>query len=235
MKRILAGVLLLLSTIDSKGQEVHGDPNVWFFMLNHYSINEKWRIGNELHVRRNDWIKEQEQFLIRPYVDYKLNDNVSFTVGYTYIKNSQFGKYPLPTTIPENNIWEQVTLTQKIGKLKIMHRYRQEHRFIGVPVQETDGSFDIDGTRFTNRFRYRLTLFRDLTDDLFVHVFDEIWFHQDGLKPESFDRNWLYAGAGYRVARNANVQLGFLHQWIKATADRYAERPTVQLMFQYDF
>ncbi len=110
-----------------------------------------------------------------------------------------------------------------------------EHRFIGTPVQNSSGEYEIDGHDFANRFRYRLTLRRDISENWFAHVCDEIWFHQDGLKPESFDRNWLYVGVGYRVASSANIQLGYLHQWIRSNTEKYFERPTLQFMLQYDF
>lgn len=234
MKKIIIGIALLSSLLETKAQEVEGDMNVWFFMLNHYSINDKWRVGNEIHVRRYDWVKEQEQFLIRPYLDYRLRDEVVFTVGYTFIKTSSFGPLPSGITVPENNIWEQVTLNQKIGKLGISHRLRMEHRWVGAIVSDGSNGFDIDGTNFTNRFRYRLTLRHDLGEKWFAHVFDEFWFHQDGLKPEAFDRNWFYAGLGYRVAETGNIQLGYMKQRIKV-GDNFLEMPTLQLMFQYDF
>lgn len=235
MKQVIGGVLLLLNTMNLFGQEIEGDPGAWFLILNHYSINEKWRVGNELHIRRNDWLKEQEQFLLRPYVDYKINPNAIFTVGYTYLKTSEYGSTPLPIAVPENNVWEQLTLNQTYNNLNISHRYRMEHRFIGTPEQTDSGDYEIDGHKFANRFRYRLTAKRDFGDLWFAHVFNEVWIHQDGLKPSSFDRNWLYAGLGYRVAKTGNVQIGYMHQWVKVAEDQYLKRPTLQMTLQYDF
>lgn len=234
MKKLILVALLISGLSNAKGQEVEGEMNVWFFMLNHYSVNEKWRVGNEIHVRRYDWVKDQEQFLIRPFVDYILNKDVTFTAGYTYIKTSSFGPLPSGITVPENNIWEQVTLNHMVGKLLISHRLRQEHRWVGEIEGDPSTGLEIDGTHFTNRFRYRLTLRHDLGEKWFAHVFDEFWFHQDGMKPERFDRNWFYAGLGYRVAKSGNVQLGYMGQRIKV-GDNFLEMPTIQLMFQYDF
>lgn len=234
MKRLIVALILFINIADTFGQEVHGEPNVWIFMLNHFPVSEKWRPGLETHVRRNDWLNEQGQFLIRPFIDYHLNPAVTFTAGYTYIKTSPFGRYPLPISVPENNIWEQVTLNQTIDKVTISHRFRMEHRFIGSIVAN-NGENEIDGYNFTNRFRYRLTVRGDLGDQFYYHIFDEIWFHQDGLKPRDFDRNWVYAGLGYRVFNDAQIELGFLHQWEKASDDRFAERPTIQLTLRKDF
>lgn len=233
MKRIAITLLLATLSMSTYAQEVEGEPNAWFFILNHYSVNDNWRIGNEVHVRRYDWVKEQEQFLIRPFVDYILNKDVTFTVGYTYINTSSFGPLPSAISVPENNIWEQVTLNHHVGKLLISHRLRQEHRWIGDIEGDQISGYDIDGTNFRNRFRYRFTLRHDLGEKWFAHVFDEFWFHQDGLKPEAFDRNWLYAGLGYKVG-SGNVQLGYMGQRI-SVGDQFLEMPTVQLMFQYDF
>ncbi|MEP2026972.1 MAG: DUF2490 domain-containing protein [Reichenbachiella sp.] len=234
MKRLVGAIVLLFSVANVFGQDVKGEVGGWFLMLNHYSINEKWRVGNELHIRRNDWVKEQEQFLIRPYVDYKINKNVILTAGYTYLNTKQIAQTPLPIAIPENNVWEQLTLNQTYGKVKISHRYRMEQRFVGIPEQNEEGDYEIDGVRQTNRLRYRLTVKRNISDVWFVHLFDEIWIHQDGLKPSSFDRNWLYAGLGINVMKDANIQLGYMHQWVRASEDAYINRPTVQLTIQYN-
>jgi len=219
-----------------QAQEVFGKSDVWFLLLNHVKLSEKVSLGNEFHIRRDDWIKDQEQLLIRPYVDYKVNENTIVSVGYTFIRTSPYGKYPLAITKPENNFWEQVTLKQTLGKLNISHRYRLEHRFKGRIVTNGSGASEIRGADYANRFRYRLIAKRNLTEKLFLHAFDEIWFNiSKEVRPESLDRNWFFAALGWRAFTDGNIQLGYLKQWIKLSDDRFERHPTLQVVVQRDF
>ena len=99
--------------------ETSGDANAWFFLLNKVMLPGKWYFTNEAHLRRNQWFKEQQQFLIRPAVNYSLFEGLDVAAGYTYIETSPYGKYPSPLKVKENNIWEQVTLNHKIGIVKM--------------------------------------------------------------------------------------------------------------------
>ena len=223
--------------------EIHGDNDVWFLLLNKVDFSEKWSFLNETHLRRHRWLEQKEQFLIRPAINYAFNAAVTATVGYTYIRTYQYGEYPLPVDVPENNIWEQITLSHKITEqVNIAHRYRIEHRWIGDIQQRGTGLPEIDGTRFAQRFRYRLTANFPIvkTDEgtrLYGHIFDEIWFNlRDELHVRNFDRNWLYLGVGYRFSPDVRLEVAFLDQWISQAAnDRYEHNPTLQFTIGYDF
>ncbi len=240
MKRIKIFLLFLLVSYSSMkvsyGQEVYGKNDVWFLLLNSIKINEKFSFGHELHVRKDDWLKDQQQLLIRPFIDYKANNNLKFTLGYTYIKTSPYGKYPLSIAKPEHNFWEQITLSHAINKYKISHRYRIEHRYGGVIESTNNGEFGINGYDFSNRFRYRLTIVRPISERWFVTAFDELWVNLSGdFKLENFDRNWFFLSIGNKIMEQGNVQLAYLHQWIRKTDTQHERHPTLQLIFQYDF
>ena len=240
-------VLLLfaffLSTPTQAQTEIYGDNDVWFLLLNKVDFSEKWSFLNETHLRRHRWLEQKEQFLIRPAIDYAFNTSVTATVGYTYIRTYAYGEYPLPMSVPENNIWEQITLSHKITEqVNISHRYRIEHRWIGNIEQRGTAPPEIDGTRFTQRFRYRLTANFPIvkTEEgtrLYGHIFDEIWFNlRDELHVMNFDRNWLYLGVGYHFSPDLRLEVAFLDQWINQSANnRYEHNPTLQFTIGYDF
>lgn len=235
---LLLGALFAFQGVSVKAQSpiVHGNPNVWFLLLNHYSITPKLKIGNEFHIRRDAWLKDQQQLLIRPYFDYKLHERFHLTAGYSYILTSPYGDYPVPVAQPEHNVWEQFVINNKIGKNKISHRYRMEHRFRGGFATDPGGEDIIDGYNFSNRFRYRLTYRRPLTDILFIHAFDEIWVNlSDRFAIRSFDRNWVYAGLGAKFLEGGNVQLAYLYQWGQNNSARYERHHSLQVTVQYDF
>lgn len=242
--RTLCLLLLSLTTVRTYAQtETYGDNDVWFLLLNKVTLSDHWSFLNETHLRRHQWLEQQEQFLIRPAFNYAFNEAVTATVGYTYILTGEYGEYPLPVDVPENNVWEQITLSHKITEqVSMSHRYRIEHRWIGDIRNDGMTAPEIDGTRFTQRFRYRLTANFPIvrTDEgtrLYGHVFDELWVNlRDELHVRNFDRNWLYLGVGYRFSPDARLEVAFLDQWIShLDVDRYEHNPTVQFTAVYDF
>lgn len=222
---------ILISFLPTRAQEVHGEPDVWFLLLNHYKINDSWSVGNEFHMRYSDYLNEEEQLLIRPFVNFHANPNVVLTAGYTFINTYPYGKYPLPANKPENNFWEQVTVIQDVNKTNIQHRYRWEHRWQGDLVQNgVNGPFEVDGFSYSNRFRYRLTVRRPISDKFFINIFDELWIGMDQkLRNVAYDRNWLYLALGYQITDKISVQTAYLHQYVKNSPDRYEKHPSLQI------
>jgi hypothetical protein len=226
---LVFSVCLLYSQI-SQAQKVFGKPNVWFLQLTTVEINDKWVAGNELHARFDDYLRDPQQFLIRPFLSFHNKEELVFSGGYTFITTYPYGSYPLPENLHEHNVWEQIELKQKFGKTKILHRYRLEQRWIGNLVLNSESTdFEADGYVFRHRFRYRFTALVDLSDKWFLHFFDELFIRSgEEFKLIGFDRNWLYGGVGYKVNDRMNIQLAYLHQYIRRTANLFEQHHTIQ-------
>lgn len=227
---LIAALLASFTSIKLEAQEVHGRDDVWFLLLNHYKFSDTWSVGNELHFRLDDYFNDKQQFIIRPFINYHRSQNVIYSAGYSYIKTYPYGQFPLPDAVPEHNVWEQVTVNQKLDKTSVSHRYRLEHRWIGrLRLNTVDGSYDVGDYTFSNRFRYRITLKRPINEKWFVNIFDELWVKTD-KKWEStqFDRNWLYLGIGYNINDKFSLQTAYLHQYSKNNESRYERHPTIQ-------
>lgn len=227
-----------VSAQSASSRIVDNSFNGWYFYVGSYRLSERWGLYNEFHFRRANVITDWQQFLFRPAVEFFAGDGVTLSAGYTYISSWPYGEQPLPIRIPENNVWEQVLLTHKAGKVNIAHRLRQEHRWSGNAVLNDQSEWELDGSTFKNRFRYRITLNIPLAElnaeketSLFLVLFDEAWVNQfDDLMPRSFDQNWIYGALGWKFNRNMNVQAGMLHQWIaKSDGVRYESNPCLQL------
>ena len=87
MKRLIfiAAILLLFSMnhVFAQDKEINRSNNTWFMLMNEVHIGERFFISNEVHIRRADGISNWQQFLLRPAVNYRLNDNVEVSLGYT--------------------------------------------------------------------------------------------------------------------------------------------------------
>ncbi|MCB9231960.1 MAG: DUF2490 domain-containing protein [Bacteroidia bacterium] len=218
-----------------RAQTIKTYPDVWFLSLTQMELGSKWRAGLELHHRRTFWVNERLQSLVRPFMEYKAAPGLNLAVGYSFILSHPFDP-ALPYDRPEHNFWEQATLSHQIGKFKIYHRNRLEHRFSGVMTQTVEGNYVVERHTFSNRFRYRLIVRLDLSAKWFLIAFDELWVNFNGkMQLTSFDRNWMFGAVGYKFwSEKGNVQLGYLHQWIQTSPSTFERHPTVQLVFQYD-
>jgi len=227
---------LCLCTVENgTAQVVHGKADVWTSLITNYQINKKWSVGNELHFRMDNWLSEPEQFLIRPSVSYKIKPKLKASLGYTYAHTFSYGDFALPAERPEHNVWEQISIGQKIGKVSLTHRYRLEQRFQSL-LDPTEGKYTFNKINFANRFRYRLTVKIPLYKTLSLNAFDELWVGASGdFKKIAFDRNWFYAGLGWQATGYMSLQLGYLHQYVQNNPDRFERHHTVQLTLKFTF
>ena len=242
MRNFALAIALMANCNSAFTQETTFAPtNAWFTALNRFEINDHWSISNELHERFGDMFQSQGHFLFRPSIDYKITEGVIFYAGYTYIRSNSYDPYNSPVKARvENNVWEQFLLVNKFGKWKLQHRLRQEHRRSDNIIVDSQGNASIDGTNFANRFRYRITASRNIKSfengqALFGAWFDEIWIPQGkGILPQSFARNWMYVGLGWKFSKVFNVQTGYMHQYDKV-GDNYISSPIWQTTITYNF
>ena len=210
--------------------------NVWLTNINRYELTDNWFLSSELHVRRTDGLEHWQQFLFRPAINYKIGDAIELSAGYTYIKSYPYGKQPLALVTPENNLWQQVLVKQTINKWNLSHRYRLEERFAGKTVF-VNNEPTIDGTNYLQRFRYRLTIERNLGEQWFISLFDEVWVNlENNFMPEGLNQNWIYGGFGYKLNTKSNIQLGYMQQLIKkGDGVHFESNPTLQATDIYNF
>lgn len=210
--------------------------DTWFLLLNNYQLNDKINLGNEVHWRMTNVLSDNQQFLFRPYITYRNNETIASTFGYTYILSYPYGNSTREIPRPEHNVWEQFELFHGQNKWKFIHRFRLENRFSGQYDSNASGEEIINGFSFSNRFRYRITLKRDLSEKWFFHGFNEVWVKTNNtFQNPSYDRNWIYLGFGYRFVTSGNIQLAYMRQNINAGVDAFEIHPTIQMTLQYDF
>lgn len=214
-----------------------GNLNSWFLQYSRFKLGEHWMISNEIHYRTGQFLSDPGLLLIRPSIDFHLNSEVEFSVGYTFVHAEPFEPYSLQAPANENNVWWQAWIKSKIGRVKLQHRFRQEHRWSDKLKADQDGEYQKDGTRFSNRFRYRFTAIFDLFSNdenrsVFCVLFDEIWLNQNNqLLFTDVNRNWLYGGLGYEFNQNSNLQLGFNYQSDKISDGQFINSPVIQLTY----
>jgi hypothetical protein len=203
------------------------DPNtnLWVSHWGDHRFLGRWSFHTEAHWRRADLGVNWQQLLVRPAINFHLNDQVMFTQGYSYYFNYQYGDYPIRFQNWEHHLYQQVQLNQSLGRLKLQHRFRMEERFIARMMASQDdpttGVFDTYA--YQSRFRYRvwLTVPLGAHDKVEPRVFtanfyDEVFLNfGDSQRLDYIQQNRISALLGYQVNKPFSVLLGYLYQTIQ--------------------
>lgn len=198
--------ILLLYFQQTSAQTI--EHNGWLFWSHQQKISERWQFSADVQVRSSDKLKYVNTLLIRPGIGYKIKDNQTITVGYTY-----FGTWDEENDHkiyePENRIFEQFQIENEIKKTEITNRFRYEQRFL-------------DQQTFAQRFRYyvqaQIPLLANplFTKGLYLSVQNELFLNvqgKDRVNNHIFDQNRSYAGPGYRFSENLDLEIGYMFRY----------------------
>nr|WP_170982769.1 DUF2490 domain-containing protein [Dyadobacter frigoris] len=132
------------------------EHNGWLFWSHQQKISERWQFSADVQVRSADKLNYLNTLLIRPGIGYKIADNQTITVGYTYFgtwdKENQHKVYE-----PENRIFEQFQIENEIQRTEITNRFRYEQRFLNLKIAKLLHSDS--GITFRRKFPFSLILF----------------------------------------------------------------------------
>lgn len=237
---VLAGLLLAFSA-GAQDKDIARSTNSWFSVVNEFRLSPKWYFYDEIHIRRAEGIIEKQQLLLRPALAYRINSHVDFFVGYSYVKTYPYGEQPVKLATPENHFWQQLLVRQQVGKVGLLHRYRLEERWVARVVENSPGSFALDGTDYMNRFRYRVLARVPLytleagKKQLFFSGWDELFLHLDkNFMPASFNQNRFFLGLGYQFNAMGNIQAGYMDHVVRKNDLRYERNPTLNIALFYN-
>ncbi len=235
--------LLLFPAMSEAQKNTDDQNNGWYMYFGNHKITNKLGLHTEYQWRRIGLIDKRQQSLARLGLDYQLDANAMVTAGYGSVITWPYGRQPVAFRFHEHRIWEQLILVQSVGRFFFNHRFRLEQRFIENRTDDGTGGSVRNGTTYRNRARYRFLVNMPLNKKsmeqgtLFASFYDEI-FVQFGANTalNYLDQNRLYLALGYMVLANANVQAGYLNQFIvKANAIDAERNHTFQLALTYNF
>lgn len=228
-------------TVFSQEGQSYKRSSGWFTGIATIPISDKISADAEVQLSRTDFLADWQQIILRPAFHYKLNPVVDFAVGYSYIRNYAYSNYSIPIDANENNIWEQVTLNHNSGKVKFIHRFRFEQRFIDK-ISATEDGYDRVGNTYTNRVRYRFTtivpLFK-ISENFPVtgNFFNEIWINEKtkGVVPTSLNQNWFFAGFGFPVTKKMAMSVGYLNDYVELKGNSHENNTILYTTLNYKF
>lgn len=218
---LLGGLLILglaIGIVRVKAETWDSNGHLWMNYVGDHPVGEgPWGVHLEGQVRRAELGAEWQQLLLRPGINYQLNENVSVSGGYAFVDTYRYGEFPVAHRFPEHRLWEQVSVRTPFLGLDWTHRVRLEQRWLGSMQQGADGWF-VDRFRYSNRFRYQLRTTIPLTEDRrwYVPVWNEVFVNFGGdFRRNDFDQNRFFVGLGRRLARHWKLEVGFMEQTLQ--------------------
>jgi len=195
MKKFILFITLLSLPFAAKSQ----DSNLgnWLVYIGSKQLNSKWNLHHEVQYRNYNAIGDLEQLLLRTGLGYKIGGKSNLLLGYGYINSENFtGNENEQITVEEHRIFQQFITKHSLGRVGFQHRFRLEERFV-----ESD---------FKTRLRYFLGLNIPIKDSkYYVSFYNEIFLNGTS---NTFDRNRIYGGFGYKVSKGIKIELGYMSQ-----------------------
>lgn len=223
MKKVFCILCLLLGTLSLSAQN-HRITNYnrigWYNYFGTFRFSEKFSLHTEYQWRRNNFITNWQQSLLRVGITYSLNPRVLFRAGYAWIETYPYGEIPinaLGRRFTEHRIFEMVQLSHKEGIVDFSHRFMLEQRFVGR-YSSPDVSKE-DEYPLMHRIRYMLRaqiplIGREIKDKTpYMAVYDELFIgFGTNVNANIFDQNRIGVLLGYRVNKNFRIEAGYLNQ-----------------------
>lgn len=151
----------------------------WFNYFGTIKLKAKWSLHTEYQWRRVQIIKDWQQSLLRIGVNYQLNNDVQFRLGYAWAETFAYGDIPLNAfgkQFTEHRTYQMATINDKIGKVSLSHRFMLEQRWLGRYTSATDTKDD--DFLFMNRMRYmirgQIPLTKNATNPIYAAAYNEI-------------------------------------------------------------
>ncbi len=186
---------LFLVSLTVKSQQ--SDLGNWLIYIGSKQLNTKWNLHHEVQYRNYNAIGDLEQLLLRTGLGYAIDTNTNVLLGYGFIRSENFinGTSEKNST-NEHRVFQQLISKQRIGKVKLSHRYRFEQRFLENDVRL--------------RFRYFLGVNLPIHNSkYYLSAYNELFLNGESAV---FDRNRIYGGLGYQLKQNIKLELGYMSQ-----------------------
>lgn len=191
MKKVFIALIFLCSINNFAQSNPEKETGVWYMYNGSHQVSDKFSLKTMAHFRFFEIGNDLQQFIGRLGGNYKINQNLSATLGYAYLNTD--GTFDADGgNVNEHRIYEDFNIKHKINKLSFAHRLRAEQRF-----------FNSETSHF---IRYQIGLSHPLNNKWSTYLYNETFFDFDD---EAYNQNWLGAGFAYKISKSAKLKAGY--------------------------
>lgn len=174
-----------------------------YFGNNPIRVDARWNWHNEVQYRNYNFIGDLDQLLLRTGVGYNLTqNNNNLLLGYAYVITSPYTQLDTKTRFYEHRLFLQFIHRHKLSTLSIQHRFRFEQRHIEDRNTQWRGRYFLSAN---------LPIFKipKTASTVYLSAYNELFLN---FQNKVFDRNRMYAAAGYQFNPWIKVEAGFMTQ-----------------------
>ncbi|MEA3426225.1 MAG: DUF2490 domain-containing protein [Bacteroidota bacterium] len=176
----------------------------WNVLSAKVTFDQKWSVLGEAQVRSQQVVNDFNYYEYKAGIGYNFPKTVSvlFAMGH-YGTMQPTGNFKKPYVNDEFRIWQQLVLTNNIGRIKLEHRYRIEQRFTSY-------------AGYRNRFRYRINAIVPINNaeikprTWYTSVFNELFVTNE---TPYYEQNRIFIGAGYQFNKNFTLLCGWINRF----------------------
>lgn len=234
MKKIIISVFIIFLSIKSIAQQSTFEG--WYTTFNTFHVSKNVSIHFDGQFRTSDEWSGLQLIMLRPGINFHLTKKLTITAGYAWIDSKRVtsveSKY-----FAEHRLWQQFIINQKINSHSILHRFRFEERFI-PKIINNGGKLSSNEFLFSGRFRYFIRDVIPLSNQkifskgIYAAVQNEVFFNlikKENANAHFLDQNRFFVACGYRLSPKADIDFGYMHQYVK-TASGYVHHHILQIV-----
>lgn len=198
-KNISYFILLCVSMTQWQGFSQERQDNAWKAIFVDYSLTNSRTLRLESHVRTRQFFAENDQYLLRPSIRFKLSKHTAFTTGVTFLSSNtpEYRTY-------ENNIWQQFSFSFPIKKIGYFGWIRLEQRWQNKNDVGNYGA----RIRFRMGFQYPLSVMSSPSSTKVI-LFNEVFMNIQDYFPYAFNQNWTFIGFQKQFSKHLTILSGF--------------------------
>jgi len=208
----------------------------WVASFNTIKTGKQTSLHTDIQLRSTNGWEQIQTILLRPGINFHVNKKTIVTAGYAFISNRRTVNN-ISDLVPEHRIWEQLLYNHKWKNIFISHRFRLEQRFMSKVIV-VNNELESNGTAYANRFRYfnrtilpfkkektfSRGMFAALQNEVFINIGNTA-----NVNGEFFDQNRLYLATGYRLNAKADLEIGYMNQYVNGRGRQFTNNHILQL------
>ena len=187
----------------------------WYSVVVDQAITERAALVFDGQWRRMGLGAEPQQVLLRSGLLVTVAPGVRVGGGYAWVATAPYGEAPSATPVREHRAWQQLSMSQRIGRLGVTHRYRLEQRWLAPVLPEGTGPRAYQQrARYLVRVQGDLPVLRLAGSSMLGFAWNELLLpigHGDATLRVT--QNRLGAGIGIPLDSRRRLEVGYMNLW----------------------